>query len=894
MNSVALPLVSAAVLAAVLAVHSAAVDSGIRVAGGAADSAAAAAAAGAEALHASLGGDGVVSVRNHGMRQARVLMADFMLDGGGPNGTARRIVFGGGWYDHPPGMDVAVEGGGPVAVPAGGGAELDVGRHLVLGGAPAAVRSAVLVTDTGNRFLVDAPRAQGAPGNGTGGWAGLAALGSSARLESRAHGDGFAVHGNGTAGRTVPVGPHARMDGTADDFAAVVLAGEREARLDAGSLARRYLLHGGGLAEVAGSAPPNELSYSAVRVLEGAARAEAAASGIRMHGGGAVLLRLDGASPGEGLLFSGTVRDAALYVGHSPYDLEAMRHEAGAGFIVWEGPALAPDVRRLEWRCSPANSNEFHAVYEWDVPAGVLVGARGLLSHSAEAASNNNAPHPGGALLPPVLPAAASFHTSSSGAYDSLDRVAMEAGSSPALNGRTDCTRRPADVRPTVYDAAPLSEIVLRSPEEGPFEAFHRLGAGGGALYALADLGAGGEAVLRASAAALEVGGLPGGAPYVLTKAGRELAAGAVPPSGELRLGAGEMRLWGPASAVSHCREACVIPSPRAGPAEHSVPASTIPGGVLRLYPDSFSMRGPPLGRSPVSYDPAAPNHTILPGRGDSFHVVHAWITVPAPGLPLSVERVELDGGLRLPYLEGTIPAGGKLMVPVIPGYASARMVLNGLNVTVSYAEASRNSGGPAGVWVAAPATAEAVAGDPSGPVRTVRAAAEAPALAVVSASDGHVRAVAALQAAGRAWLENSHVVALGPGANATAPLPAPAGPPPGALEGFLDVHLNGAPHGTVRLGPAPAGAASAVYGEEGGSTRTVTHGAWQEHPSAWLHGSASVPVSAGDLVEFSLRAVASGTVLPYAPPDGASVSRSSGRAYAEVAIEAGSIITGE
>ena len=115
-SSAAAALVSAASIAALLAVHSAAVGSEVRIAGEAADMISSLAAASNEALSASYdAAAGSVVVRNHGSLPARLFLVDVVAGGAGGSGGGGggggdnvrvRVVLAPEGYAAPPGMIV--------------------------------------------------------------------------------------------------------------------------------------------------------------------------------------------------------------------------------------------------------------------------------------------------------------------------------------------------------------------------------------------------------------------------------------------------------------------------------------------------------------------------------------------------------------------------------------------------------------------------------------------------------------------------------------------------------------------------------------------------------------------------------------------------------------------
>ena len=979
MNSAAAALVSAAALAALLAVHSAAVGSEVRIAGEAADMIASLAALSNEAVSASYdAGSRSITVRNHGQSAVRLFLADIVVEqaASGADPVRVRIALAPDRYAAPPGLVVsngtaaplqpqaqarefhqAPARGGAREVAPGAAASIPLAGALAAAAAAAAaadggggggggggglavsvprLAAAAVVTDAGNRFAVavppppaaapplprGGPAGPGGAGNGTGnGTAMINGMGIDSRILHAWHG-GFAVEGNGTAGRMLPVAPYIATDGTADDFVGVVIAGEGSERLAVESLSGSYEYGPGGSLARGHEGRPAPLAYAAKRTLEGSPSVGRDPSGLHLRGPGRVVLELHGSGgPGGALFLSGSVRGGAeLFVGVSPYDLISRAYAAGQGFEVWRGQAAAPSVLRLDASCSPPpGRNEFAASYEWDVPS-VPVGARGRVSHAAEAAANNNLPDPAtGARGAPLMPAAARVsYGSGGGLYSTVESLHMQSGSSPQLNGRTDCRMRPAGVLPVLYDEVPMAELLGAGGGRGGGGAFEAAIAapGGGAVYALAHLDGSSAAVdlsarrLSPGEVLLRLGGLPPSVPYRLAAGGATVAAGVTSPSGGAALTAADLGVGGAAhTAVSHCAHEC----PAAAAAAHSAgrPAGTAaaPGAVLHLYEDSFAVRG--HIDSAVAYDPLGGASFEVPHwRADTVYVVHAWARIPVVGR-VDVSGTALNGTLPLPYLDG--PRGGAgpragpeyLHVPVVPGYAYAAMSVNSVPAALAFADAAAAGGGAGGgaVRILPAARASAVSADPGGPVLSASASAGA-TTAHMAPRDGRLGAVFAVQVSGSARIDNVHAVAAGPpqrgGGGGAAPSVAAPEAPPGWSAGFLVsphvvVRINGEGAGVVPLGAGrSAGAAGAgEYSSSAGAGSVLESVAYRP----FVHdarGSASVPVRAGDLVEFEVRAAAEARAPPaYAPPAGMSIARSTGSAHVSVAVVSGSVIAG-
>ena len=948
-NSAAAALVSAAAIAAILGVHSAAVGSEVRIAGEAADMIASLAAASNEALSASYDAPSrSITIRNHGALPARIFMVDVLAPRGGAEGggvAPVRVALAPGLYAAPPGMAVvngSAEGGSREVAP---GEAVSVPLAGALDAAPASAfsaprlhpRSAAITTDAGTRVAVAglpvaaAPSGSGGAGGGNG-TATINGMGINSRIVHAWHG-GFAVEGTGTVGdMVVPAGPYVRTDGTADDFVGIVLDGDPSDASAVPSLSGSYAYGpGGSLApDGGGSGAAAPLAYAAQRTLEGSPSIARGGDGLQLRGPGRVVLELRAGDPGSALFLSGSAAGAAeVIAGASPYDLFSQAYAAGRGFEVWRGQAAGPSSHaRFDEPCSPpSNRAEFSASYWWDVPS-VPVGLRGRVAHGAVPAANNNLPDPATGLAgEPLMPAAARIGYGQGGGggglYGTVEGLSMRSGGAPQLSGPAACHARPADVLPVLYDEAPVAEALAVAPGDaahGRFEAVLAApGAGGERSYVLVHMDGPSDAVslsarqLSPGEALLSVRGLPPSIPYRIASGGTALAAGVTSAAGGIDLSAADMGLGpGARPAASRCDPAAGAACAAAGGTGRAPPALP-PGAVLHLYPASFAVRGG-LDEA-VAYDPANNASFAVPSwRADTVYVVHAWARIPLVG-HVAVSGAALNGTLPLPFVDGEWGAGRgdhaapeHVHVPVVPRYAHVSMSVNGVPAALAFADAAASSGGGGGassVRILLPSSSRTQAADPGGPVASAAAQAGAP-LAYVAPRDGTLGAVFAVQASGSARIDNTYVLRGAGGDagwrfNATIAVPGqmpPAGWAPGEpLSARVAVRVNGDAAGTVQLAsPAqPGGAAQGGRGAYSASAGagsvlvSASHG-----PFAYdARGSAAVPVRAGDMVEFVVVAGASAAAPPYAPPAGAEVSRSTGSASAAAAILSGTAIAG-
>ena len=962
MNSAAAAMVSAAAIASLLGVYSAAVGSEVRIAGEAADMIASMAAASNEALSAAYDAETrSVVVRNHGHAPARLYMADIVAGAGqgGAGGVKVRVALAPEGYAAPPGM--AVVNGTVVGAAAAASREIAPGAaaSIPLGGALAAASaaasaaakggsggigarivhpgSAAVTTDAVTRIAVGGlPAAAAAAGsvgagNGSGGGAGGTAtingMGINSRIVHEWHG-GFAVSGSGTVGAvSVPAGPYVEAGGGADGFAGVVLGGDPSSAAAVPSLSGSYsysrgpggslaLGGGGGGGGGAGSAP-SPLPYASKRDLEGSPAVSRDGQGLHLRGPGRVLLELAAYEAGSALFLSGSASGGAeLFVGSSPYGLASQAYSAGRGFEVWRGQAAGPSHSRFDSPCPPSGRAEFSASYWWDVPS-VPAGLRGRASHGASAAANNNLPDPAtGQRGEPLMPASAriEYGPGGGGLYGEIVGLSMQSGSSPHLNGPAGCRMRPAGVLPSIYDEVPIAEslaVLPGAPAYGRFEAvLPAPGAGEGGAYVLAHLDGPAAAVslsarqVSPGEALLSLRGLPPSVPYRIASGGETLAAGVTSGAGGVDVAAADLGPGGAATAG-------------AGSGAGAGEAARPPGAVLHLYADSFAVRGRPAAA--VAYDPLhGESFAAPPLRAGTVYVVHAWARIPVVG-QANVSGAALNGTLPLPFVDGargangtdgggvggSVPSPEYVHVPIVPGYTHAAMEVNGVRAALAFADAAGGGGGwgggAAAVRILPPSSS---AQRESGQGAVLRASAQAGASSAhVAPRDGALGAVFSVQASGSVRIDNTYALRGAGGdagwrfnASAAATGPPPGWPPAGApapVSAHVYVRVNGEPAGAVPLAAAGAhGIGGQGYSSSAGAG-SVLESVEHRWDGGGARGSASVPVRAGDLVEFTVAVNATAAAPPYSPPAGAEVARAAGSASAEASILSGTIIAG-
>jgi len=304
-------------------------------------------------------------------------------------------------------------------------------------------------------------------------------------------------------------------------------------------------------------------------------------------------------------------------------------------------------------------------------------------------------------------------------------------------------------------------------------------------------------------------------------------------------------------------------------PSELNLSGNTV--GILKIY-DSLVYRG---SFSTVIFD-YFNNQTIhIDTPEDKTYAVHQYSKIPVVGT-VTINGTNLDGTLYLPYLDKEY-VRGDVYVPVIPGYSTINMTINGLNALIDYADVLGNSG----IKIADPATSTIP--QYSATSEILSSAASAGTVASVFAnSNGVLNAIITETISGTVSITNTYTLEQIP----------PLTPPPvrrDPLTGVVTIFVNGAQVQQTTLGVNPYPNFVQTNTVNGNVvTRSVTY----SYPDYVVSGNASVDVFAGDLVEFYVSANIHGDIDSYSAPAGHIITTSSGISSATANIRSAQVNT--
>ncbi len=262
---------------------------------------------------------------------------------------------------------------------------------------------------------------------------------------------------------------------------------------------------------------------------------------------------------------------------------------------------------------------------------------------------------------------------------------------------------------------------------------------------------------------------------------------------------------------------------------------------TLHTYPDAASYRG---SFSTIIFDPRAGKSMRIATPEDHIYTVHTWAQIPVAG-SVTVSDVEVrarDGtAMRLEYLDGEYSASeddeGRMWVPVVPGYFSIHMKVNGVDAVLRYSDVL----GGSNVRVIPSSTSTVSRVSFEQPIDHIDASAGASAYTIAT-SDRPILAIVSGTVSGHAHIEHTH---------RESQMPRCARDP---LTGWVAAYRNGdLVYESERMSNyAPEiSATSKVLANGNGSTKTTF-----TYDRTTISNTVNVSnVSPGDFVEFYIHA---------------------------------------
>ena len=716
-----------------------------------------------------------------------------------------------------------------------------------------------IITDNGNSFPIKNDHVvyekinnEGQPdGDGTNGDENTASsmidgMGLKSRI-IQIENDGKITHGNGMIGKDDSIKPYLPVASNTD-FAATVLDGDNKITHFIPAFWKSYAYTGSSLTDNTPSIP-NILGYTSTKTMSGTPSLSISPNGISASGTGTIVLKLQDTTPNS--IIRGTISNADVKIVTSPLDLTALSMSGSNYILAQTTPSQSITSSVNHWHpnicrggCS-GGTNHLHQTWNMVSTVNLVVAQDSDLeatystSQSCTGIVRNNPCHNIGPGYNPhgkcyYSPCYRSHAHSFSGSGNSvLTTSTVPDGMKITTQITTGNLAYYTSKTHTITSVHPWNE---QHHFTNNFEQSATIPTNSYLVIKLT----GGSALIKAESGTnnqkfINIDGLNSNIPYQITKNNIAISTGMTSATGQINF-----NLTG------------------------NVPSLT--GGTLELYPDSLAYRG---SFSTVVFDNLNGETIHIPTVEDKTYVVHAYANIPVTGA-INVTNTNLDGTLNIPYLDGTYVNGDAIQVPVIPGYQTINLTINGVAASQNYSDIL----GGTGIKIADPTSGTITNQDLTNSIHSITTSAGTPTF-VVATADGTVNAVMSMTISGTATLSNSYTLSQIP-----TPPPSPVRKDP--LEGFVEVYNNGVLVHTQTLGinPNPGFVpTNTLSGNIASQSVTYTYGDYS------LSGSTSVNVSTGDFVEFYMYGKITGDIETYSPPSGMQIDSERGSATATVNI---------
>ena len=846
MNVVVLPIVFAALMISMLGIYHTSTNSEQSITQNSIDTITALSERKNEVLDARIVGSSIL-VQSHSQKDSEIFLIDFILN----DGEKKRIIysnddsFDGDTLVHEIRRD---QNDAPVI----GTSERYELSLKDIGITPSEITSASLLTERGNRFLIDIPARQG-DGSGEGSedtaLAMVNGMGLSTRIIQKDIREAIIIHGTGMQGEYSSLKPYFPVS-SGTDFAALIKSKGTETTHAIPEFFKSYQNHKGTLIDT-NAVKPNILGYTDKRLLTGNAVAEITNNGIILSGSGEILLKLHDYT-GE-MIISGDATNATFQIVTTKHDLinesytsrgyrthsETIDPSSTSFSIVAGIDSLHTGVLDLYAHTTSRHihaDGNYRACYSGNSNYGQAVVS--TFHYPAKATTFSYTPERRGCNYDTQVEISTNLIK-----LDKTSHYIITGDSyTPEILRYTDQSRtKEMSVRQfSLYDTLPGIQLVkwsgnhFKEKIEFSEETY---------LHAKLD---GITVTLKGEShdtndVFFEAHDLPANTPYQIFKDGLPIISGMSDGIGRISI-------------------------------EEFVGLSSTLGGVLQMYPDSIKYRG---AFSTVVFDEFNSKTLHIDTAKDLVYTVHAYALIFVTG-DVTVANLNLDETLAIPYLDGRYTSGDTIHVPIIPGHKRINLEINGIQAVLEYS----NILGGTGIRIAAPATSTISQNSPGSPIHSVTAVAGTVAYSIAT-GDGTLKAIISETVSGEIKIANTYNLQR-------IPPPPPRPPNNDPLSGNVDIHVNGVLVKQITLGvnPNPAFTPISIGGLR------VLQGVTYSYPDYVFSGSVSVPVQAGDFVEFYVYGLIHGEIIPYDTPSGFTILSSSGVASASVNIRSAYITT--
>lgn len=712
-----------------------------------------------------------------------------------------------------------------------------------------------IVTDKGNVFTMDvSPDSENNPDSNDNPT--INGMGLSSRIIQKEY-DGMLTYGRGMVGDSVSLKPYHTVD-SSTNFASMVLNDDKKIIHQIPDFGAKYSYVSDTLQKTSDT-KPNILSYSASRTINGNSDISINQDGILISGNGIVIMKIDDTLKDATLLLRGDASDGLVKIVESPYDLISLPYDNGKGFLVHETTQRSDQLISSEsnsrggrgWCCvywttyTVAGTVPIHAMVSsqenfygevsytsfWEVYQKYYAGyGQGYKYRWIPQTSSYNT-----SLIPTGIMDGNGFYKPSSGQFDysySSDQYKFALSSTAKIYDKgipakshvefTEKFEQPFNLPDSEYD---LYLIVNPNGNNVSIK---------GETHDVGELDF------------LHITGISANIPYQITDNGFVGAAGMTSSDGTIALSSSQIDSL-----------------------------DSIPGGILYLYPDSLSYRGQ---FSTVVFDEINQQSIHIESDDDKIYTVHAWAQIPIIG-SVSVQNVNLDEKVDIPYLDGNYQNGQYLRVPVIPGFKTIHLEINGVIASLAYSDIL----GGTGIRIASPASSAMTEYESDRAVSSVESVTGTTTFAIATA-EGMLKANINAQISGESDITNTITLDL-------LPPPPPLPPRADPLSAWIDVYKNGIFVKKTELffDDTPNFTPSAVLDSR--NLRYIQSASYQYDQSS-ISGNMEIDVMPGDFVEIYLYARIHADGIAVQIPSGFAMKGISSQASATAIIHSGSIST--
>lgn len=427
---------------------------------------------------------------------------------------------------------------------------------------------------------------------------------------------GNIIFGKDVVGTSNPLVPYTPTESNAN-FAAIVLETDSKNTYTIPAFWRQYDFNNSTLVDIT-QVPPNVLGFSESRTTIGSV-SSTIADGIIVSGSGEMIMKLANYD-GQSLIIRGDAGTGVAKIVTSQFDLMTAPFTSGLGYLTYTG--------------GNPGTNGINVV------AGVDSTHTGKYDYSYYVSGSYHRHH---------CKCSLHWHGGYTGygtdAVSTLVKIPL--GDHTIITGHTN-TGSISNFR--LWDTLPATEQF--SVSGGTYETNHSFPTGQSYLFVKPN---GGTVTVKGETSVniplVDITGLPANIPYEISKEGYVGISGVTSATGTIMLTESDVSFAG---------------------------FQTL-GGLLHLYPDSLSHRGPYVTLVLDNIN----KKTFHTDTGvDQIYTPAAYVKLPIP-LDVELDNIKV-GSVTMNFLAGNYTAGDEVYVPILPDMKTLDITLNGINAVIN------------------------------------------------------------------------------------------------------------------------------------------------------------------------------------------------------------------